>query len=369
MKSKLNPKIESTITSKLKLCLRVLLYGVGLGVLAGSTLKMIVLKQERENIVTSNLSKHQQKSFKINQNNSRNKTRKILPLIFFDRSRNQKELTSLSFQWRNLSERHKDIDASAFLLFIDNGKYAQLSPNKILPAASSIKIPILLATLQKIDSGALKWDERLKLTKDVIGGGAGWMAYQPLGKSFPTHEVSTEMIRVSDNTATNILIKRIGGINFLNQRFKALGLEATKINNQLPDLKGTNTTSAKDLAITIALVDQGKVLSLRSRDLFREVMSTSKSNRLLPTGLLKGLGEFSDDPDYKLMIKGYRVYNKTGDIGTAYADAGLIQLPNNTRVVATFIVKGPFNDPRSSQLIRDMAAVMAPFLRPTSQLP
>ena len=132
----------------------------------------------------------------------------------------------------------------------------------------------------------------------------------------------------------------------------------------LPDLQGTNTTSAKDLTRTIELVDTGKVLSLRTRDLFREVMSTSITNRLLPGGLLSGLGIEKKDIDYNLQIKGYRVYNKTGDIGTVYADAGLIQMPDNTRAVAGFIVKGPFNDPRSAELIRKMAAAMAPFLIP-----
>jgi beta-lactamase class A len=49
------------------------------------------------------------------------------------------------------------------------------------------------------------------------------------------------------------------------------------------------------------------------------------------------------------------VYNKTGDIGTAYADAALIHLPTGQRAVAAFMVKGPFNDPRSAELIRAMA--------------
>ena len=70
------------------------------------------------------------------------------------------------------------------------------------------------------------------------------------------------------------------------------------------------------------------------------------------------------DIDFNLLIKGYKVYNKTGDIGIAYADAGLIQMPDNTRAVAGFIVQGPFNDPRSSELIRKLAAAMVPVLKP-----
>ena len=93
-------------------------------------------------------------------------------------------------------------------------------------------------------------------------------------------------------------------------------------------------------------------------------MSTSITNRLLPGGFLRGLGIEEQKIDENLQIKGYRIYNKTGDIGIAYADAGLIQMPDNSRAVAGFIVKGPFNDPRSPELIRKMAQSLVPFLKP-----
>jgi beta-lactamase class A len=183
-----------------------------------------------------------------------------------------------------------------------------------------------------------------------------------VGTRFPFHEAATEMIRVSDNTATNLLIKRLGGKTALNRRFLSLGLGATVVNNWLPDLEGTNTTSARDLARAIALVDTGETLSPRARDLFREILRTSRTNTLIPLGLLKGLGKDASDPDAELLPYGITVYNKTGDIGIAYSDAALIQLPNGQRAVAAFMVKGPFNDPRSAELIRSMAGAAAPLL-------
>ena len=274
------------------------------------------------------------------------------------------ELTALSQRWKELAATQADLKVSAFMLVLDDGRYAQLEPDTALPAASSIKTPILLVTLEELDAGRLRWNEPLTLTKTVVGGGAGWMASKPIGTRFPTHEVATEMIRVSDNTATNLLIERLGGKEALNLRFNALGLSATTVNNWLPDLGGTNTTSARDLAHSIALVDTGEALSIRSRDLFRQVMGTSITNTLIPRGLMQGLGGQQGKPDQSLMIKGYRVLNKTGDIGIAYADAGLIELPDGNRAVAAFLVKGPFNDPRSTEMIRKLTAAMAPVLKP-----
>jgi beta-lactamase class A len=230
-----------------------------------------------------------------------------------------------------------------------------------LPAASSIKSPILLVGLEDLDSGKVRWNEPLPLTKEVKGEGAGWMANKPLGTRFPFFEAATEMIRVSDNSATNLLIKRLGGKEAVNARFQGLGLGATTLNNWLPDLNGTNTTSARDLARTIALVDTGEKLSPRARDLYREILAKSNTNTLIPMGLLTGLGKGKEgaDPDDDLLADGITTYNKTGDIGIAYADAALIQLPSGQRAVAAFLVKGPFNDPRSAELIRAMAATVS----------
>ena len=131
-----------------------------------------------------------------------------------------------------------------------------------------------------------------------------------MGTRFPFFEAATEMIRVSDNTATNLLIKRLGGKAALNKRFQALGLPATVLNNWLPDLDGTNTTSSRDLARSIALVDTGEKLSPRARDLFREILGTSRTNTLIPLGLLMGLGKDSSDPDGELLPSGSRLTTK-----------------------------------------------------------
>ena len=355
----------------LLLLLRLLLMGVGLGVISGSALKMLAPQVQQGNVTLPawlNLDRLQGAALAPGRQPQATNTASTMATSL-GRFETKEEITALSQRWRALAAAEKDLQASAFLLKLDDGRYAELSPDTALPAASSIKTPILLVALELLDAGDLSWNEPLTLSKTTVGGGSGWMASKPLGSRFPTHEVATEMIRVSDNTATNLLIERVGGKELLNERFNALGLSATVVNNWLPDLEGTNTTSARDLARSIALVDTGEVLSTRSRDLFREVMGTSRTNRLLPGGLLKGLGGEQGEPDDSLMVKGYRVLNKTGDIGIAYADAGLIELPDGSRAVAAFLVKGPFNDPRSTELIRAMAAAMAPVLKPKPPLP
>lgn len=330
-----------------RLVLRLVVMGIGLGVVTGTSLKLLAPRLAQSASKAPNLDL-----------GAAGNSKGLDPGQFEART----ELAAVSKRWGELAAAQKDLTASAFLLVLDDGRFAQLQPDLPLPAASSIKTPILLAGLEDLDTGKLRWNEPLPLTKELVGGGAGWMASKPLGTRFPFFEAATEMIRVSDNSATNLLIKRLGGKTILNERFAAMGLPATAVNNWLPDLDGTNTTSSRDLARSIAMVDIGESLSPRARDLFREIMSSSRTNTLIPLGLLQGLGKDSADPDSELLSFGITAYNKTGDIGIAYADAALIQLPNGQRAVAAFIVKGPFNDPRSTDLIRAMAAEVSKTL-------
>ncbi|MEO1003636.1 MAG: serine hydrolase [Cyanobacteria bacterium J06638_7] len=332
----------------LLLLLRLAVMGAGLGVLAGTGLRLLAPRLAEGNLPA------------LGQLGAAPQPAALASGEF----QPKQELTALSGRWQQLAAGQKDLKATAFLLVLDDGRFAQLAADQPMPAASSIKTPILVVALEDLDAGKLGWNAQLQLTEKLVGGGAGWMATRPIGTRFPFHEAATEMIRVSDNTATNLTIEKLGGKAAVNSRFVAMGLTATKLNNWLPDLDGTNTTSARDLARSIALVDTGQTLSPRARDHFREIMATSRTDTLIPLGLLQGLGKDAQDPDPDLLSLGISALNKTGDIGTAYADAALIQLPNGQRAVAAFLVTGPFNDPRCADLIRAMAGAAAQTLVP-----
>ena len=345
--------------SHLKVITSIFLTSIGLSVLLGSLLRFIgPIYQSNKINKKVNLVTNSRRSFGKNLLNKKSD----LVLLYDNKLERFERLEKLIKNWESLIIKNPDLDVSCSFLSLDNQTYAEINSESKLPAASSIKVPILIILLRMLDRGEIFWDERLTLTEDTIGSGSGWMAYQEIGEKFPVYEVASEMIRVSDNTATNLLIKRIGGINIVNQEFKELGLKNTQINNFLPDLGGTNITSTKDLSFAMALVDSGYLLNVNSRDIFREILQQSKTNTLIPSGILRGLGKETKDTDYHLSLKGYLVHNKTGDIGISYSDTALIQTPHNSRAFASFIVKGPFNDPRLPELIRNLSAELVLFL-------
>ena len=84
---------------------------------------------------------------------------------------------------------------------------------------------------------------------------------------------------------------------------------------------------------------------------------------------MQGLGGEQGRPDPVPEPQGLPRLQQNRRHRIAYADAGLIELPDGRRAVAGFLVKGPFNDPRSTNLIRAMAAAMAPHLKPAPSPP
>ncbi len=249
------------------------------------------------------------------------------------------ELTPLKTKLEVLVKKYPKLQAQAWFVDIDNGAYVNLNGNTPIAAASTIKIPILVAFFQDIDAGKIALDEMLTMDKAVIASGSGDMQYQQPGKKFSALETATKMNVISDNTATNMLIRRLGGKEVLNQRFREWGLTVTVINNALPDLEGTNTTSSQDLGNLLAKIQHGEFISLKSRDRLLGIMQQTRTNTLLPQGIEKDAV----------------IAHKTGDIGSIIGDAGIIDMPTGKRYVAAVMVKRPHNDIAGRTLIQEMS--------------
>lgn len=307
--------------------LRLLILGVGIGAIAGTLLSILdpasrlTAKDSQPQVQAAQQS---QASAAIAQASALKLSQEIMPLR-----------TSV----QQLTAKNPKLLPGVFFVDLDTGAYLDLNAGSTFAAASMIKVPILVAFFQDVDDGKIRLDEMLTLKQELIGGGSGSMQYKPPGTKFTALETATKMITISDNTATNMLIARLGGAAALNQRFQSWGLTTTEIRNPLPDLSGTNTTSPKDLGQLMALVNHGDVMSLRSRDRLLDIMRRTKTNTLLP----RGLGQ------------GATIAHKTGDIGTLIGDVGLVDMPSGKRYVAVVMVRRPHNDNRAQELIRQIS--------------
>jgi beta-lactamase class A len=228
-----------------------------------------------------------------------------------------------------------------------DNSYVELNGYSPVPAASVIKLPILLDYLLSLDENTLKMETPLLYAEFHRAGGAGELQYQPTGQDFPANTVASQMIRISDNTCTNMMISSMGGTQRVNERLAELGLTQTRIRNWLPDLEGTNTISPYEMATILYNIDHGPLLSRLARTNGISILESTHNRRLLVTPL----------PPEAV------VAHKTGDIGTALGDSGLVYMPDGRKYIISVQVERPYNDytardmiQRASRMIYDHVA-------------
>jgi beta-lactamase class A len=222
-----------------------------------------------------------------------------------------------------------------------NGGVVDVAGAAVVPAASTIKIPILIALFQRIDRGEIKLDEQLTLQKSMLAAGSGSLAKSPEGSKFSVQEVATKMITISDNTAANLLIDRLGGKDQLNLQFRSWGLQHTNLRSPLPDFEGTNMTSSQELVKLLGGLKSDKgILSASSKQAVLEILRQTKRNTMLPAGI--------DDDQAKIA-------HKTGEISTMVADAGLVELANGQSYLLVAMVQRPSDNQRAEVLIKQLS--------------
>ncbi len=282
----------------------------------------------------------------VNSNTSNNAKKAKLDNLFAIASLG-KEITTLKSDLQQLAGKYPDLEPKVFLVDLDNKGFVNINSKEVIAAASTIKLPVLVAFFQEVDRGRINLEEQLVMTKDVIAGGSGGMQYEKPGSKFSALKTASQMISVSDNTATNMLIKRLGGMARLNQQFIKMGAKSTRLNNLLPDLTGTNTTTPEDLGNLLVKIDHGDLISLRSRDRLLYIMRKIARNTLLPVGLESGA----------------IIAHKTGDIKPVLGDVGIIDMPNGKRYIASILVKRPDNSPKAKEFIQKASRITYQYFK------
>lgn len=304
---------------------------VGLSTILGTT---VAIASSFQTPVSQN--KTAIKPQKTLNSTNRNKLQQILNLSSLG-----EEINPLKIKLETLAQKYPELEPEVFLVDLDTKGFVSIRGKKTIASASTIKLPILVAFFQDLDRQKIQLEEQLIMTKDLIAAGSGDMQHKQPDTKFSALETAEKMIAISDNTATNMLIERLGGMTELNQRFMAMGLTNTQLSNLLPDLTGTNTTSPKDLGNLLIKIDNGELISLRSRDRLLRIMSNVENDTLLPQGLESDA----------------LIAHKTGNIKSVLADVGMVDMPSGKRYIASMLVKRPDNAQDAQEFIQKASAI------------
>ena len=135
------------------------------------------------------------------------------------------EDAQLDAQLKSIAQAHRG-RLAVYARNLKTGQTASLDPDQPVQTASVIKLGILLDAAEQIRTGQAKLDEKLILTKDNQVPGSGVLAALSTPLTLTLGDALTLMVIVSDNTATNMAIDRLG-LEHINATLRAAGLRQT----------------------------------------------------------------------------------------------------------------------------------------------
>lgn len=207
---------------------------------------------------------------------------------------------------------HLNPSESAYIYM--NGESDTIQSHRVR-AASMIKVYILSYLFEKIDKGEILLQDVYVLKPSDKVGGSGVLNGYESGSVLSIDTIARLMITESDNTATNILIDKLGLEN-INLYMSTQGYKDTQLNRKMMDLnaidKGIdNYTSAQDLGHWFLKLATGK-------------MASDLSNKQMIDYLV---GQ-TDTECISAALPNRIIAHKTGELAGVYHDGGIIYNAN-----------------------------------------
>ena len=213
------------------------------------------------------------------------------------------------------------------ILDVEDHRSFYLNADAVYPAASTIKIAVLGELYSQHErsssggSGANLGDLYTMATKDSVGGD-GVLAAMTAGVTRMTNrDLAALVVSLSDNSATNVLIDRVGMAS-VNAWLARWGLKETRLRRHMMDVKAArdgreNTATPRELVLLLSALYEGRVFGKATTADFFKMLSMQKKSyipRFLPADLT--------------------IANKPGDLDGVRNDAGIVFVPGRPFAIA-----------------------------------
>jgi beta-lactamase class A len=219
-----------------------------------------------------------------------------------------------------------------------------LNGDEIFPQASVIKIPILVAFYEKVHRGELRPETMVRLDRSFTVGGSGVLQFLDDWKaSLSLYDYAVLMIVLSDNTATNLLIDRVGmrEVTGLMQR---LGLVHTRLQRKMMDVEAARM-GKENLSTPREMMQLLEILYRKER-LSKDVASACLRILRLPKRSDLRAGIPATVP----------LACKTGGLARIVNEAGLVEYSANPYIVVV-MTKLLKSEEEGHRLIREISRV------------
>ncbi len=182
-----------------------------------------------------------------------------------------------------------------------------------LLAASVIKLPVMAEAFRQMEAGLVDENECFCVQSTDMLPGCGALNLMHDGIKATFLDLIKLMIALSDNTATNLIIRRVG-MKAVNEHMRSLGLMGTQLNRLLFDADASsqgleNRVSAADMGKLLALIYRGALVSKEASARMLSILFEQRLSGKLPLALPREVG----------------VAHKTGEDEGITNDVGLVE--------------------------------------------
>lgn len=231
-----------------------------------------------------------------------------------------------------------------------------LNADQRFPMQSVYKLPIAIAVLRQVDSGALELEQKVKVEKsDFISGRqhSPIRDKNPRGAKLSLRDLLRLAVSESDGTASDVLMRLAGGAEFILKDLRSIGVNGVMVVNtekefgENQSLQYQNWAQPESVIVLLRALQEGRGLSTDSRALLLQLMAESIPGPKRIKGRLPA---------------GTVVAHKTGTSGTengmtaATNDVGLVTLPDGRHLaIAVFVSDSPADEKVREDVIAQIA--------------
>jgi beta-lactamase class A len=219
---------------------------------------------------------------------------------------------------------------------VTNEQY-MLRADEPVRTASTIKLAIMIECFYEAAEGKIRWTEPIKLTQEEKVSGTGILQDLSPADELPIRDVVDLMIVLSDNTATNLILNRIGG-NAVNARMQKLGMTQTRVMRKIlgdgNDLKpvptgitdegakpenkrwGIGRSTPTEMLALVSKLHQGAIVDKPASDEMIAILKRQRDHN--------GIGR--DLRDVTIANKSGALDHLRSDVGIVYSKGGPIAM-------------------------------------------
>ena len=243
------------------------------------------------------------------------------------------------------------------------GPRIAIHADSLVHAASTMKVPVMIALAQADDRGTLRLDDSVLLTNrfaSIVDGSPFSLdrsadsddaVYARVGERVPIRWLATRMITHSSNLATNLLLTVVRA-DSVTARTRTLGTTRLIVRRGVEDTPAfraglNNVTTAADLATLMIAIATDRAASPVACAWMREVLFAQHWNDAIPVGLPAGT----------------RIAHKTGNITAVEHDAAIVYPTDGAPYVLVILTSGVARSEDATTLIADIARLVHPAMR------